>query len=65
MDLVHDNTYVVYLRMDRRHQCPPHAAEEPLITCFSYAEARQIQKEYAESDRECVIRYEGVVGGGD
>ena len=57
--------FLVYLRLDRRHDDSPEAFEHPLRHCASYEEARRIQRAYRRADRECVIRYQGEVGGGD
>jgi hypothetical protein len=65
MELVHDSSFVVYVRADRRHEYDPEMVERPLAACATYADARRIQQFYRQSDQECVIRYEGVSGGGD
>jgi hypothetical protein len=57
--------FLVYLRLDRTHAQSPEAFEHPLTHCASYEEARRIQREYRLTDQECVIRYQGEVGGGD
>jgi hypothetical protein len=65
MDAVHEDRYVVFLRVDRgeceRRECD----EEPLATCATYEEARQMRRHYHDSGRECVIRFVGQAGGGD
>jgi hypothetical protein len=65
MHMDHQDGFLVYLRLDRRHDQAPEAFERPLVECSSYEEARRIQREYRRSDRECVIRYCGEAGGGD
>ena len=65
MDLVHDSAFVVFVRVDRRHEGLPERMERPLATCATYEEARQIQLAYRRASRECVIRYLGIAGGGD
>jgi hypothetical protein len=57
--------FMVYLRLDRTHGQEPEAFERLLTHCSSYEEARRIQREYRLADKECVIRYEGEIGGGD
>ena len=57
--------FLVYLRLDRRHEDSPETFEHPLTYCASYEEARRIQRELRRVDRECVIRFQGEVGGGD
>jgi hypothetical protein len=61
----HQDGFMVYLRLDRTHDQSPEAFERLLTHCSSYEEARRIQREYRLTDRECVIRYEGEIGGGD
>jgi len=65
MDSVQDNNFIVYVRLDRNHAAQPEGIEQPLKVCSSYAEAREIQRQYRRAYQECVIRYEGVSGGGD
>ncbi len=65
MDYIHETSYVVYVRLDKRHTAPPGALEQPVRTCSSYAEAREVQRLYRRASRECVIRFEGITGGGD
>jgi hypothetical protein len=61
----HQDGFLVYLRLDRTHGQSPEAFERPLTHCSSYEEARRVQREYRLADQECVIRYQGEVGGGD
>jgi hypothetical protein len=61
----HQDGFLVYLRLDRAHDQPPEAFERPLAHCSSYEEARRVQREYQLADQECVLRYQGEVGGGD
>lgn len=65
MEHTHDTNFVVYVRVDKPHTVPPQARERPLKTCASYSEARRIQQMYRRASRDCVIRYEGITGGGD
>jgi hypothetical protein len=65
MDLVHDSNFVVYMRMDRSHGDDPERGEQPLAVCATYADARRIQRAHRQAARDCVIRYEGIAGGGD
>jgi hypothetical protein len=65
MESVHDESFVVYLRRgDVDYSCPENS-EQPFMTCASYGEARQIQRELQQSARKCVIRCVSLVGGGD
>jgi hypothetical protein len=65
MDAVLEDRYVVFLRVEReaceRRECD----EEPLATCDTYEEARQLWRRNHEAGRDCVIRYVGTAGGGD
>ncbi len=65
MESVHDTNYVVYLRLDKSHAAPPEAWEQPLRACSSYAEAREVLEQCRQEAKDCVIRYEGIAGGGD
>jgi hypothetical protein len=67
MDSVHEDRFVVFLRLDSSHsQAPSDAAEQPLATCRSYSDARQIRDALHRSGTgECVIRFVGPSGGGD
>jgi hypothetical protein len=62
---LHEDRYVVYIRVDPGHDERPDGAERPLLTCSSYAEARRIRRQYLAANRDCVIRYVGPAGGGD
>jgi hypothetical protein len=62
VDQSQDDRFVVFVRLDPAHGGDPEASEEPLAECSSYAEACRIRN---ASQRECVIRYIGCVGGGD
>jgi hypothetical protein len=65
MDTFCDDLYGVFVRVDRGQIYYPQSLEQILTTCGSYAEARDIQREYAGMGR-CVIRYLGdLAGGGD
>src|SRR5437016_6682550 len=57
MDTVHDDRFMVYVRMDPDHLESPENVERPLASCSSYEEARRIQRECHHTFRECVIRY--------
>jgi len=65
MDLSGADQYLVYVRQHLRHSDPPEIAEEPLMTCATYEEARQVQLAHQRPDRPCLIRFIGVTGGGD
>ena len=65
MDNVPDSKFVVYMRLDRSHAAPPDSLEKPIYSSSSYAEARQVQRQYRRSHRDCIIRFEGIAGGGD
>jgi hypothetical protein len=64
MDTSSADEYLVYLRQHLRHGDPPETAEEPLMTCATYEEARQVQLAHQRPGRECVIRFIGETGGG-
>jgi hypothetical protein len=65
MDLVQDGSFIVYARTDPGHGEQPDRVEWPLATCPTYEEARRIQQAWRRASRDCVIRYEGISGGGD
>jgi hypothetical protein len=65
MDLVQDGTFIVYVRTDPGHGEHPTLVERPLATCPTYEEARRIQQAWRSASHDCVIRYEGIAGGGD
>jgi hypothetical protein len=66
MDQAYESCYVVFVRADRSHPWAPQRAERPLASCPTYEEARSIVQRYRVlAHKECVIRYEGVSGGGD
>lgn len=65
METVHDNSFVVYIRLDKSHAAAPEALEQPVTSCSTYAEARQVTRQCRLDAKECVIRYEGIAGGGD
>jgi len=65
MESVHDSSYVVYLRVDKSHAAAPDSLEQPIKTCSSYAEARQVLQQCRQEAKEGVIRFEGISGGGD
>jgi hypothetical protein len=62
MDSVHDDRYFVFVRLDDAHNQRPDDSELPLAECESYEEARLVK---SGSTRDCVIRFNGNVGGGD
>jgi hypothetical protein len=65
MDNVREDLFGVFVRVDRGQIYFPQSLEQILTTCTSYAEARQIQRQYCGMGR-CVIRYLGEqAGGGD
>ncbi len=61
----HDELFVVYLRTAHNSENSPELAERPLVTCYTYGEARRIQRLFQRTPHECVIRYLGNTGGGD
>jgi len=61
----HDELYVVYLRAPRHERSAPDIAERALVMCYTYGEARRIQRLLQRTPHECVIRYLGHAGGGD
>lgn len=61
----HDELYVVYLRTTPNFEQPPEVQERPLVTCYSYGEARRIQRLLQSTPHDCVIRFTGHSGGGD
>ncbi len=65
MDPVHDTSFVVYARRDGSHAEEPGKVERQLAACATYEEARRIVRAWRQRARDCVIRYEGVAGGGD
>jgi hypothetical protein len=65
MEPVLDDRFVVFLRHEGSRSKRPDHAERALATCFSYEEARRIQRQLQDTARECVIRYVGPAGGGD
>ncbi len=60
-----DDGFVVFVRTDRHHSQDPETAEQPLVLCSSYSEARRVQRRFHLNSNECVIRYVGTSGGGD
>ena len=44
MDLVHEDSYVVFVRADQPHDDWPERAERPLAVCASYGDARRAQR---------------------
>ena len=65
MDPVHEDRYVVYLRVDRGEGERRVCDEEPFASCATYAEARQMRLHLHHAGQECVIRFVGPAGGGD
>jgi len=65
MIMDHDDLYVVYLRAPRNERTAPEIAERALVTCYTYGEARRIQRLLQRTPHECIIRYLGNAGGGD
>jgi hypothetical protein len=65
MDNTLDDLFGVFVRVDRGQIYFPQSLEQMLTTCGTYAEAREIQRQYSGMGR-CVIRYLGdFAGGGD
>ena len=62
MELIQDDRYHVYVRVDAAHTMDPQTNEVPIAECVSYEEARRVK---FMSHRDCVIRFVGSVGGGD
>jgi hypothetical protein len=65
METTHDANYTVYVRLDGSHAAHPDDMEKPLKTCATYSEAREVQRQLRRAYQESVIRFEGIVGGGD
>jgi hypothetical protein len=65
MEETHDDRFVVYVRNRRDARDSPEDTEWPVVTCSSYEEACLIRQAHRRNDRDCVIRYVGVSGGGD
>lgn len=65
MDTLLEDGFVVYLRLESTDPYSPEAAEQAVVHCSSYAEARQVRRRCHDASRECVIRYTGPAGGGD
>lgn len=65
MDEIHEDGFVVYVRSQRDRNDPPEENEWASVACASYEEARRIRQLHRLHDRDCVIRYVGVSGGGD
>jgi hypothetical protein len=64
MEPSYDDRFAVFLRHPGWPNRPDRA-EQPLVVCSSYAEARRIQREFHYTARDCVIRFVGSAGGGD
>jgi hypothetical protein len=67
MDPVHEDRFLVFLRVDAGATQPFSASgEQPLASCGSYEEARRIRQVLQGAVAgKCVIRYIGPTGGGD
>jgi hypothetical protein len=65
MESIHDDRFVVFVRVDRGHSTRPDYAERPLRTCSTYKEAREVQRQLRDTARDSVIRFVGPSGGGD
>ncbi|HLN30977.1 MAG TPA: hypothetical protein VK395_24775 [Gemmataceae bacterium] len=65
MESAHDDQFAVYLRQGCVDLNWPERAEEPLIICPSYQEARRVLRLLRNGTREGVIRFVGAAGGGD
>ena len=60
-----EERFAVFLRESDRRTARPETIEQEVVCCASYAEARQLQRQYQGAARQCVIRYLGPAGGGD
>jgi hypothetical protein len=65
VESVHEDGFMVFVRMARRASELPQPPEEPLAVCSTYEEARQYCRGSQGRMRDCVIRYVGLAGGGD
>jgi hypothetical protein len=66
MNPVHEDRFVVFIRADRTLTAGTgEAAEQPVASCSSYAEARRMRQVFHGSEGQFVIRYVGPAGGGD
>ena len=67
MDDVHDDRFLVFVRLDPTLvETVPEALEQPVAACSSYGEARRIRRILrGTATGECVIRFIGSAGGGD
>jgi hypothetical protein len=67
MDNVHDDRFLVFIRLDPNlAETSSEAAEQPLASCPSYMEASRIRRALrGAAAGGCVIRYVGPAGGGD
>ncbi|MBM4067677.1 MAG: hypothetical protein FJ271_01845 [Planctomycetes bacterium] len=61
----HDELFVVFLRSAPNFDQAPELLERPLATCYSYSEARRIQRLLQATPHDCIIRFTGQSGGGD
>jgi hypothetical protein len=67
MDHVHDDRFLVFVRLDPTLvETVPEALEQPVAACSSYGEASRIRRFLrGTATGECVIRFIGSSGGGD
>jgi hypothetical protein len=65
MESLHENCFVVFKRHQGRQAINPELAEEPLGSCGTYAEAKEILDQLHRDNLHGVIRYQGLAGGGD
>jgi hypothetical protein len=65
MEPIHDDRFVLFVRLDRTGSTRPDCAERPLRTCSTYEEARRLQRRLRLRAQETIIRYIGPAGGGD
>jgi hypothetical protein len=65
VDPVHEDRFIVFIRLDPGHGERPEANEHAVVTCSTYAEARRIRRQCLRSNSDCVIRFVGPAGGGD
>jgi hypothetical protein len=65
METAHEDCFVVFVRTRRGDPDAPEIAERPLAACATYEEARQVRRANLKHAPDCVIRFEGLTGGGD
>lgn len=60
---VPDDRFVVFVRPDPALHGT--TAEQPVASCKTQAEAKEVQQQLRSTGADCVIRYAGPAGGGD